>query len=155
MSTESNAPQNPRTKNSAGRLTIAGDFLDRVSSINSVGSSLLLSVASHKADRSRLLVPFVALDIKGSEFLDLEDRESTTFISEIISLDDLAYLTSSLSQELERAVKEFSEIVQGSSFHDGKRLGLLTQRLKRASEHIKGSLELVDTLKSGGDGSDR
>jgi hypothetical protein len=152
MSTESETPMSaPKPRVQSTKVTIAGDFLDRVSSVDSVDVSLLLSVANKKADNSRILIPFVSLDIKGSELLSVEEDRIGKLFSETISLDDLAYLAASLGRELQRAIKEYSEIAQGTAFHDQKRMSLVSKRVRTLSEQVKGCIEALDALSSASD----
>ncbi len=122
------------------KISVAGDFLDRVAVLTSVNVSLVLSPGRRRDNGSRVLVPFVSLDMAGSSILSDEPQ---SYVSEIISLDNLAFLTAALANELQRVTTDYVEVIEGSAHLDVVEQSRLEAQMRKLLGHAHTCVEMI------------
>lgn len=146
MSTEDDlgdlSPDEPQSAPDAVML-YGSALVDRLTYISSTFSSLVMSVGRARDNRD-VLVPFVEVKFEGPTGQD--DPVSKSFFSELVPLENIAFVLEDISNDLTTVCQHFSAVAAGPVKPDFKRLGE-TQRLLTA----KGNLEkcLADLEKIG------
>lgn len=119
-------------------LSVSGDFLLKVHSVETAVSSLMVSVAELDETKSKVLAPFVHFSVLASTYDEASEVDS--LLDATFTLENAAYLLAELTDGLKDAVNELGLLSQGTLRPEPKRV----QAMKELVAEIKAALTEID-----------
>ncbi|UWU75577.1 hypothetical protein N2603_37135 [Bradyrhizobium huanghuaihaiense] len=137
MSTEDLSASKPdEAQSDPDAVMLYGSALvDRLTYISTTFSSLVMSMGRAARDNRDVLVPLVELKFEGPTGQD--DTISKTFFSELVPLENIAFVLEDMSNDLTTVCHHLSAVGAGPVKPDFKRLG----ETRRLLNEAKGNLE--------------
>ncbi|VIO69555.1 hypothetical protein CI1B_27610 [Bradyrhizobium ivorense] len=110
-------------------------LVDRVTYVSATFSSLIMSMGKVAGDGREVLVPLVEVKFEGPAAHD--ESASKTFFSEMMPLENIAFILEDISSDLTTVCRHLSEVSAGPVKPDIKRLS----ETRRFLAEAKGNLE--------------
>ncbi|MGY3396441.1 hypothetical protein CO683_40595 [Bradyrhizobium ottawaense] len=110
-------------------------LVDRLTYVSTTFSSLVMSMGRAARDNQDVLVPLVEVKFDGPTGQD--DTVSKTFFSELVPLENIAFVLEDMSNDLTTVCHHLSAVSAGPVKPDFKRLG----ETRRLLNEAKGNLE--------------
>lgn len=127
-------------------MTLSGSFLENLDFVEESSMSLLVSLGELDETQAKILVPFISLKVHGSKLH--EEEPSASIFEATLSLEDTAYLLSSLSEELAVAVSELAALNKGPVKLEPYRLNLAKEFISDASVAIGHCRAIIEGLEA-------
>ncbi|CAO4170377.1 hypothetical protein CLBKND_01581 [Methylorubrum aminovorans] len=122
-------------------VTLSGDFFDQVATVPLTQMSLLMAVGQVSEGGAHVLIPFVETKLGRAE---REGTEPEDLFSELLTLENAAFLVSDLAGDLRLVCQHLGNIVDGPLRPEPARMEFVRRFLIRAQENVTACLVELD-----------
>ncbi|MBB4380447.1 hypothetical protein [Bradyrhizobium sp. SBR1B] len=140
-----NALKPDEAQSDPGSVVLYGSALvGRLTYISTTFSSLIMSVGKAARDDRDVLVPLVEVKFEGP--IGQDDTLSKTFFSELVPLENVAFVLEDMSNDLTTICGHLSAVSAGPMKPDFKRLGETKRLLNEAKDNIAKCLADLEAI---------
>ncbi|BAQ49191.1 MULTISPECIES: hypothetical protein [Methylobacterium] len=122
-------------------VTLNGDFFDRVATVPYTQMSLLMAVGQLGEGGDHILIPFVETKLGRAVS---EDAEPEDLFSQLLTLENAAFLISHLAGDMRMACTHLGNMAQGPLRPEPARMEYVRRFLLRAQENVSACLAEMD-----------
>lgn len=134
------------SKREVAKVNLEGDFLDDVLKVSEGAMSLLISPGELAPTEEKVLVPFVAVTMSGESEFNGQGVEKV--FSDILSIENSAYVLATWSDELARVTEELLLISSGTLKPNYLQMKQMAIHLELANDAIARCRESVGQMMS-------
>lgn len=122
-------------------VTLSGDFFDRVATVPLTQMSLLMAVGQVGEGGNHVIIPFVETKLARAEG---EEAEPEDLFSQLLTLENAAFLVSSLAGDLRLACAHLGNMSSGPLRPEPARIEYVRRFLLRARDNVSACLDEID-----------